>query len=215
MSKFTLPALAVCAAIMAVPGGVQADPATKAVYDTMADKGIIMPGTRKTDPRKVGGKAYYEALQKGEITKTGRKIDERILSALARRHAAQKNIPLEAASQEVLDSFGLGDSKIDVNFAAFEVDDYTADEMGESPVLETLATQHAEEADEPMSEARYDVLIDLGIMPKKRAGNQEKIGIRNNSQYDENMEQGRHSSPEQDVRIRTTTPTVHEQKYGN
>lgn len=216
MKKFTLPALAALAAIVAIPATVQADPPTKAAYDTMADKGVIMPGTRESDPRKMGGKAYYEAVEKGEITQTGRKIDDRILAALARRRAAEKGISLEAASQEVLDSFGLGDSKIDVNFSGFERDNYTADQMEQSPVLETIATKHAKEANEPMTKARYDVLMDLGIMPKSRAPEQDaKVGVMNNSEYDENMKQGRHSSPEQDVKIRTTTPTVHEQKYGN
>ncbi|HEY9081658.1 hypothetical protein [Magnetovibrio sp.] len=215
MKKFKLSALAVFTAIVAAPLIVQADPPTKAEYDTMADQGIIIPKTHAADPRKVGGKAYYEALQKGEITKEGRHIDERVLSALARRKAADKGITLEAASKEVLDSFGLGDSKIDVNLSAFEPDDYTADKMEQSPILETLATKHAAEAKEPMTKARYDVLMDLGILPKTEAGSDPKIGNTMNSQYEVNMEKGRTTDAEQDVKIRTTTPTVHEQKYGN
>jgi len=215
MRKFTLSALAAFTAIVAVPVVVQADPPTKAAYDTQADKGIIMPTMRKSDPRKVGGKAYYDALKKGEISITGRHIDERVLGALARRKAAEKGIPLEAASKEVLDSFGLGDSQVDVNLSGFEVDDYTADQMEESPILETIATQHAKEANEPMTKARYDVLMDLGILPGSPASSEPKIGNTKNSQYEMNMEKGRTSSPEQDVKIRTTTPTVHEKKYGN
>jgi len=216
MRSFSVPALAVFAVLVTAPQAVQADPPTRADYDTQADQGIIMPTKmRKTDPRLMGSKAYHEALRKGEISETGRKIDERVLSALSHRKAAEKGIPLKAASKEVLNSFGLGDSDVDVNFAAFEQDDYTADQMEQSPILETLAVRHAQDADEPMTRARYDVLIDLGILPKSRAETQEKIGITNNSEYDENMAQGRHSSPEQDVKIRTTTPTVDEKKYGN
>jgi len=215
MKKFILPALAAFTTLVAAPMIVQADPVGKAAYDTMADQGIIMPKMRAADPRKVGAKAYFEALKRGEITKTGRHIDQRVLSALARRRAAEKGMELEAASQEVLDSFGLGDSEVDVNFAAFELDDYTADEMEQSPILETLATGHAKAANEPMTEARYDVLVDLGIMPKRAASSTPKVGVTNNSKYDENMERGRTSSPEQAVKIRTTTPTVHENKYGN
>lgn len=216
MKKISLSALAAFTAIVAAPLLVQADPPSKAAYDAQADQGIIMPTKmRAKDPRLVGGKAYYEAVKKGEITETGRKIDERVLSALSHRKAAAKGITLQAASQEVLDSFGLGDSEVDVNFAAFEVDDYTADEMEQSPILETLAIQHAEEAKEPMTKARYDVLMDLGILPKSRAGDHEHIGNTKNSQYEVNMEKGRTSSPEQDVKIRTTTPTVQEKKYGN
>ena len=216
MRKFTLSALAAFTAIVALPVVVQADPPTKAAYDAQADQGIIMPSmTRKADPRKVGGKAYYDALKKGEITITGRHIDERVLGALARRKAAEKGIPLEAASQEVLDSFGLGDSKVDVNLSGFEVDDYTADQMEQSPILETIAAEHAKEANEPMTKARYDVLMDLGILPGSPASSEPKVGNTMNSQYEMNMEKGRTSSPEQDVKIRTTTPTVHEKKYGN
>jgi len=215
MRKFTLSALAAFTAIVAVPMVVQADPPTKAAYDTQADKGIIMPTMRKADPRKVGGKAYYEALRKGEISITGRHIDERVLSALARRKAAEKGISLEAASKEVLDSFGLGDSEVDVNLSGFEVDDYTADQMEESPILETIAAEHAKEANEPMTKARYDVLMDLGILPKSAASSEPKIGNTKNSQYEMNMEKGRTTDAEQDVKIRTTTPTVHEKKYGN
>lgn len=215
MKKFMLPALAAFTAIVSAPLVVQADPPTKAVYDTKADQGIIMPGTRKADPRKVGGKAYFDAVEKGEISETGRHIDQRVLNALARRKAAEKGITMEAASKEVLDSFGLGDSNIDVNYSAFEQDDYTADQMEQSPILETLATEHAKEAKEPMTKARYDVLMDLGILPKSAPEQAPKVGNTNNSQYEVNMEQGRTSAPEQDVKIRTNTPTVHEQKYGN
>ena len=216
MKMFSLPALATFTAVVVAPLLVQADPPSKAAYDTQADQGVVMPTKmRAKDPRLVGAKAYHEALKKGEITETGRKIDERVLSALSHRKAAEKGLTLEAASQEVLDSFGLGDSKVDVNFAAFEVDDYTADEMEESPILETLAIKHAEEAQEPMTKARYDVLLDLGILPKSRAGNQPLIGNTTNSKYEMNMEKGRTTSPEQDVKIRTTTPTVQEKKYGN
>jgi len=216
MKKISLPALAAFTAIVTTPMLVQADAVGKAVYDTQADLGIILPTkTHAKDPRLVGGKAYYEAVRKGEISETGRKIDERVLSALSHRKSADKGLTLEAASQEVLDSFGLGDSEVDVNFAAFEVDDYTADEMEQSPILETLAIRHAEDAKEPMTKARYDVLIDLGILPKSRAGNHEHIGNTMNSQYEVNMEKGRTSSPEQAVKIRTTTPTVQENKYGN
>jgi len=176
MRKFTLSALAAFTAIVALPLVVQADPPTRAAYDTQADKGIIMPNMRKADPRKVGGKAYYDALKKGEISITGRHIDERVLSALARCKAAEKGIPLEAASQEVLDSFGLGDSEVDVNFSGFEVDDYTADQMEQSPILETIASEYAKEANEPTTKARYEVLMDVGILTKSAAGSEQKVG---------------------------------------
>lgn len=215
MRKFTLPALAAFTAIVAAPLVVQADPPTKAVYDTNVEKGIIMPKTRKADPRKMGAKAYHEALKKGEITQKGRHIDQRVLSALARRKAAEKGISMEAASQEVLDSFGLGDSTIDVNYSAFEPDEVTAEDMEQSPILETLAVEHAKEAKEPMTKARYDVLMDLGILPKSRSDQQTKIGNTNNSQYEMNMEKGRTGAAEQNVKIGTTTPTQHEKKYGN
>ena len=213
MHKLTLPTLAALAVLMAASVSVQADPPSRDVYNP---DDIIMPQMRKSDPRTMGAKAYFEALENGQVTKAGRKIDSRILSALSRRKAAKNDIPLAAASEQVLASFGLGDSPINVNFAAFELDDYTADEMEQSPLLETLATVHADEADEPMTKARYDVLMDLGIMAKKRAKQQDvKIGITNNSKYDENMAAGRHFAPEQSVKIRTATPTVDEAKYGN